>query len=186
MSVKNGLGIISRKNFRSPCNTYCNHYLLLQNIITENNISMLLWVLWVRNLGSSASPDTGQGHSCKLSNQELCWGYTSLDVLTHMSSVTLAVCQAPSNSTLQKMPVWSCEHAVFALYHLFFENLTVYSLSHVRDSWDPVDYSLQGSSVCRILQARILEWVAISFSIENLIHDCVYCAYSLSRWIMPC
>ena len=29
---------------------------------------------------------------------------------------------------------------------------------------DPVDYSPPGSSVHRILQARILEWVAISFS----------------------
>ena len=29
---------------------------------------------------------------------------------------------------------------------------------------DPMDYSLPGSSVHRILQARILEWVAISFS----------------------
>ena len=29
---------------------------------------------------------------------------------------------------------------------------------------DPMDYSLPGSSVHEILQARILEWVAISFS----------------------
>ena len=29
---------------------------------------------------------------------------------------------------------------------------------------DPVDYSLPGSSVHGILQARILDWVAISFS----------------------
>ena len=30
--------------------------------------------------------------------------------------------------------------------------------------WDPTDYSPPGSSVHRILWARILEWVAISFS----------------------
>ena len=30
--------------------------------------------------------------------------------------------------------------------------------------WDPVDYSLPGSSVHRILQARILEWVVMLFS----------------------
>ena len=30
--------------------------------------------------------------------------------------------------------------------------------------WDPIDCSLPGSSVHRILQARILEWVAISSS----------------------
>ena len=30
--------------------------------------------------------------------------------------------------------------------------------------WDPVDYSLPGFSVHGILQARMLEWVTISFS----------------------
>ena len=29
---------------------------------------------------------------------------------------------------------------------------------------DPMDCSLPGSSICGLLQARILEWVAISFS----------------------
>ena len=32
------------------------------------------------------------------------------------------------------------------------------------ESWDPMNCSLPGFSVHRILQARILEWVAISFS----------------------
>ena len=41
----------------------------------------------------------------------------------------------------------------------------VKSLSHVR-LCNPVDCSLPGSSVHGILQARILEWVAISFSKE--------------------
>ena len=31
---------------------------------------------------------------------------------------------------------------------------------------DPMDCSLPGSSVCGVLQARILEWIAISFSRE--------------------
>ena len=30
--------------------------------------------------------------------------------------------------------------------------------------WDPIEYSLPGSSVHGISQARIVEWVAISFS----------------------
>ena len=30
--------------------------------------------------------------------------------------------------------------------------------------WDPIDCSLPGSSVCGILQAKILEWAAIPFS----------------------
>ena len=39
----------------------------------------------------------------------------------------------------------------------------VKSLSHV-PLYDPVDCNLQGSSIHGIFQARILEWVAISFS----------------------
>ena len=35
------------------------------------------------------------------------------------------------------------------------------------NSYDPMDYSLPGSSVHGILQARILEWAVISFSIWN-------------------
>ena len=33
--------------------------------------------------------------------------------------------------------------------------------------WNPMDYSLPGSSVHGIFQERILEWVAISFSKES-------------------
>ena len=33
---------------------------------------------------------------------------------------------------------------------------------------DPMDCSLPGSSVCEILQARVLEWVAISFSMYHV------------------
>ena len=42
--------------------------------------------------------------------------------------------------------------------------LVVYLLSCVRLFCDPMDYSLPGSSVCGISQARTQEWVAISFS----------------------
>ena len=38
------------------------------------------------------------------------------------------------------------------------------SLSHIRLFATTMDYSLPGSSVCGIFQARILEWVAISSS----------------------
>ena len=34
--------------------------------------------------------------------------------------------------------------------------------------WDPMDYSLLGSSVHGIFQARVLEWAAISFSRETI------------------
>ena len=40
----------------------------------------------------------------------------------------------------------------------------VWSLIHARLFCDPMDYSLPVSSIHRISQARVLEWVAISFS----------------------
>ena len=42
--------------------------------------------------------------------------------------------------------------------------MKVKSLSHIRLFATPMDCSLPGSSIHGILQARILEWVAISFS----------------------
>ena len=39
-----------------------------------------------------------------------------------------------------------------------------WSRSVVSDSSDPMDYSLPGSSVHGIFQARVLEWGAIAFS----------------------
>ena len=44
------------------------------------------------------------------------------------------------------------------------QNVVVQSLSHIWLFCDPMGCSLPGSSVHAILQARILEWVAISFS----------------------
>ena len=41
---------------------------------------------------------------------------------------------------------------------------------------DPIDGSPPGSSVCGILQARILEWVAISFSITH--------SYDSVNWLL--
>ena len=54
-------------------------------------------------------------------------------------------------------------------YWLFFSSrssiflcaVCVLSHSAVSNSWDPIDCNLPGSSVHGILQARILEWVAI-------------------------
>ena len=37
---------------------------------------------------------------------------------------------------------------------------------------DPVDYNLSGSSVHGIFQARVLEWIAISFSRKNTQKNC--------------
>ena len=54
----------------------------------------------------------------------------------------------------------------------------VKSLSHVR-LCDPMDCGLPGSSVHGILQARILEWIAISFSSKCLYYLLYYLLISL-------
>ena len=53
-------------------------------------------------------------------------------------------------------------------------------------SCNPMDWSPPGSSVHGILQARVLEWVAISFSrgasqLRDETH--VSCVYCIGRWI---
>ena len=38
---------------------------------------------------------------------------------------------------------------------------------------DPMDFSLPGSSVCEIFQARVLEWGALAFSTVQVIHGLI-------------
>ena len=54
--------------------------------------------------------------------------------------------------------------AFFKFSSLLNFNFLSLGLSHVRLFWNPMDCSPPGSSVHGISQARILEWVAISFS----------------------
>ena len=52
---------------------------------------------------------------------------------------------------------------------------------------DPMDYSPPGSSVHGIVQARILEWVAISFSRGSSwprVLTCVSCVFCIDRWTL--
>ena len=45
---------------------------------------------------------------------------------------------------------------------------------------DPMDYSLPGSSIHGTFQARVLEWVAVAFSISN-----DYTSKICERWEQP-
>ena len=69
--------------------------------------------------------------------------------------------------------------------HFLLQCMKVKSESDVAQSCltlcDPVDCSLPGSSVHWIFQARVLEWVAIAFSVSSLIRDqtCVPCNRSM-------
>ena len=52
--------------------------------------------------------------------------------------------------------------------------------------WDPVDCSLPGSSIHGILQARILEWVAIPFSgVSSWHRDWTHISCILGRFYIP-
>ena len=57
-------------------------------------------------------------------------------------------------------------------------------LSHARLFWDPMDCSLPGSSIHWISQARILEWVAISFSRGSSWHRDQTHASHIGRWVL--
>ena len=72
--------------------------------------------------------------------------------------------------------------------HLLFLFVVIYSLSHVQFLCDPRDCSLPGSFVHGVSQARIQEWVAISFS-RGLSHSkdqtrvsCTAGAVNLYHW----
>ena len=47
---------------------------------------------------------------------------------------------------------------------------------------DPMDYSLPGSSIHGIFQARVLEWGAIAFSETQAIHDEIVRALLVAQW----
>ena len=52
---------------------------------------------------------------------------------------------------------------------------------------DPMDCSLPGSSVCGIIQARILEWVAIPFSRgSSLPRDRTWVSHIAGKYFFPC
>ena len=54
----------------------------------------------------------------------------------------------------------------------------------VSDSWDLMDYRQPGSSVHRIFQARILEWVAISFSKNQTFYSDLWALYyPTTHWL---
>ena len=77
---------------------------------------------------------------------------------------------------------------VFSLYHIFM--FTMCTLSCF--SWtlyDPMDCGPPGSSLCGILQARILKWVAMPSSRGSFRPrdwTCMYYVSFISRWVLYC
>ena len=71
--------------------------------------------------------------------------------------------------------------------HFLLQCMKVKSKSEVTQSCptpsDPMDYSLPGSFVHGICQARVLEWGAIAFS--NFMYNYMYMSISISQLIPP-
>ena len=59
---------------------------------------------------------------------------------------------------------WEVERVALILRATLFHEVKVLVVPSCLTLWAHVNCSLQGSSVCGIFQARILEWVAVSFS----------------------
>ena len=123
---------------------------------------------WVFSLTS-----TGCQLKCVLWQQQNLWADTSylLNTETQLSNFILIFA---SNLWLEySLSIYFCVSALFVLLTNTLmvtsgleseSEVTQWSHSVVSDSLRPVDCSPPSSSVHGILQARILEWVAISFS----------------------
>ena len=76
-----------------------------------------------------------------------------------------------SSPSLSNLNIWPCLLQIFffkklniGIYICIYIDLKVLVTRLCPMFWDPMNWGLSGSSVHGILQARILEWVAILFS----------------------
>ena len=95
------------------------------------------------------------------------WESDYLNVHPHKSRQAHLISIMVNNIVLQLIQAQNT--TCFFSFFFFLSNLSVvevkcYSLSRVLTFCNPTDYSLPGSSIHGILQARILEWVAIPLS----------------------
>ena len=101
-------------------------------------------------------------------------------LLSHFSHVRL--CATPWTAAYQSSPSMGFsrqEHWSGLPFPSPMHESEKWKWSHsvVSDSSDPVDYSLPGSSVHGIFQAKVLEWGAIAFSV-CLYRQCLFCMFS--------
>ena len=92
----------------------------------------------------------------------------SPEVMSNSATPWMATCQAPLSMGFSRQEYWF----LLLVSH------------HVRLFCNPIDCSLPGSSVQGISQARILEWVAISFSRGSSQPRNQTFVSCISRWIL--
>ena len=117
--------------------TFTFHFHALEKEMAPHS-SVLAWRL----------PGTGERVGCRL------WGRTEWDMTdaTWKLSITTTVFLSQH------------KHSVFQIYCCHYAAAAAKSLQSCPTLCDPIDGSPSGSTVSGILQARTLEWVAISFS----------------------
>ena len=120
--------------------------------------------------------------------QQLCTHYTIgslphspqpllllLLLLSHFSRVRL--CETPQTAAHQAPHPWDSPGKNTGVgYHFLLQCMKMKSESEVAQSCptlsDHMDCSLPGSSVHGIFQAKVLEWVAIAFSVISVWNEC--------------
>ena len=128
-----------------------------QGQITGNMRFLAYW-----GLRRTAFTDPGPHHHFQQSSKRAGSAhllYCTCPALTILNFLSLRAAILPFPPLEQPSP-----RALLAPFFSFPVTVAVQLLSHVRFVRDPTGCSPPGSSVHGILQARILEWVAISFS----------------------
>ena len=174
--------------------TLSKHFLCL-SAGKESSGNVVMWETWVRSLGWD--PGEGKGYPPQYSGLEnsMKWTPTGSQRVGH-NWATFTVAVTLSKWMVGLFPSVSMFSKLFSIKFIPCHYMKV-SWSQVAQSCptlcDPMDHSLPGSSVHGIFQARILEWVAISFSrgssqprdwtqVSRIIGRCFY---PLSQWGSP-
>ena len=114
---------------------------------------------------------------------------------SHWSSASASLGSGSFQMKLSQFPLVLKEVMLPELFQVWAQNLPTHTF-HLKECLvtkssltlcDPMDCSPPGSSIHRIFQARILEWVAISFSrgsswARDWTHVC--CGSCIGRWIL--
>ena len=112
---------------------------------------------------SSADGDLGCFHVLAIVNSVV----MNIGMHVSPSDMVSSVCMPRSGIAVLPailIPACASSSPAFLMMYSAYKLNKVKSLSRVQLYCDPMGYSLPGSSIHGIFQARILEWVAISFS----------------------
>ena len=101
----------------------------------------------------------------KKSTNNKCWrGCAKIGTLLHGRNVNWCSHYGNTMQILKKLKIDLPQDPAIPLLSIYLKNAAAKSLQSCPTLCDPIDGSPPGSPIPGILQARTLEWVAISFS----------------------